>query len=95
MVRQWQELFNQRRYSFVDLHASPDFVKLAEAFDLPAMRISTRKELDAHLHDILTSDTGIVIDCRVAEEVNVFPMIPAGARVSNMVGKKGVSLHDE
>lgn len=95
MVRQWQELFNQRRYSFVDLHASPDFVKLAEAFDLPAMRISTRAELDAHLRDILTSDTGIVIDCRVAEEVNVFPMIPAGARVSNMVGKKGVSLHDE
>ena len=89
MVRQWQELFHDKRYSFVDLNASPDFVKLADAFDLPAIRITNRAELEEHLKAAIQSDKGIIIDCHVEEEVNVCPMIPAGARVTQMMGMKG------
>ncbi len=89
MVRQWQELFHDKRYSFVDLNASPDFVKLADAFGLPALRIGSRDEFVASFEQAIRSEQGVIIDCHVKEEVNVYPMIPAGARVSQMMGMKG------
>ena len=90
MVRQWQEIFNDRRYSFVDLDASPDFLKIAEAFDLPAVRIQNKAEFDKQFKELISSDTGVIIDCRVEKEANVMPMIPAGCAVTQMVGLKGV-----
>lgn len=90
MVRQWQEIFNDRRYSFVDLEVSPNFIKIAEAYDLPAVRLDSQAEFDAQFKDLIQSDTGVVIDCRVSRETNVFPMIPAGEPVKNMMGLKGV-----
>lgn len=90
MVRQWQELFNDRRYSFVDLEESPDFIKLAEAFNIPAERIEGKAEFQAKFADLITRPGGLLIDCRVAREANVLPMIPAGKNVPDMVGHKGV-----
>ncbi len=89
MVRQWQELFHDKRYSFVDLNASPDFVKLADAFGLPALRIGSREDFEASFTQAMKRNQGVIIDCHVKEEVNVYPMIPAGARVSQMMGMKG------
>ena len=90
MVRQWQEIFNDRRYSYVDLEVSPDFLKLADAFGLKADRLDTVEALDENLKRYITSPGSIVLDCRVSREDNVLPMIPAGGTVSGMMGKKGV-----
>ena len=90
MVRQWQQIFNDRRYSYVDLETSPDFLKLADAFDLKAARIDNVEDFNKEFKSFITSDESIILDCRVAREDNVLPMIPAGGTVSGMMGKKGV-----
>ena len=90
MVRQWQELFKDRRYSFVDLECNPDFVKIAEAYGIKSERLKTKEDLKNRLKDLILSDEGAIIDCIVEKEENVFPMIPAGKTVSQMIGKKGV-----
>ena len=90
MVRQWQQIFNNRRYSYVDLETSPDFLKLADAFDLKAARIDNVEDFNKEFKSFITSDESIILDCRVAREDNVLPMIPAGGTVSGMMGKKGV-----
>lgn len=94
MVRQWQELFKDRRYSSVDLSINPDFIKIAEAYGLRAERIENKKELKKKLKSLIESAEGVVIDCIVEKEENVFPMIPAGTSVAQMMGKRGV-LEDE
>ena len=90
MVRQWQELFKDRRYSFVDLECNPDFVKIADAYGIKAERLKTKADLENKLKDFILSDEGVILDCIVEREENVFPMIPAGKTVSQMIGKKGV-----
>ncbi len=90
MVRQWQELFKDRRYSFVDLECNPDFVKIADAYGIKAERLKTKDDLKNKLKDFILSDEGVILDCIVEREENVFPMIPAGKTVSQMIGKKGV-----
>ena len=90
MVRQWQELFKDRRYSFVELECNPDFVKIAEAYGIKSERLKTKEDLKNRLKDLILSDEGAIIDCIVEKEENVFPTIPAGKTVSQMIGKKGV-----
>ena len=90
MVRQWQELFHDRRYSFVDLTYNPDFTKIAEAYGIKGVKIKTKEDLKTKLKELIESDEGVIIDCIVEKEENVYPMIPAGTSVSQMVGKKGV-----
>lgn len=90
MVRQWQEMFNDGRYSFVDLSINPDFGKIAEAYDLEYAKIESKEELDKKLRGLIESDKATIIECRVEKEVNVLPMIPSGSSVANMVGKRGV-----
>ena len=94
MVRQWQELFKDRRYSFVELECNPDFVKIAEAYGIKSERLKTKEDLKNRLKDLILSDEGAIIDCIVEKEENVFPMIPAGKTVSQMIGKKGVLEND-
>ena len=88
MVRQWQELFWDRRYSAVDMGASPDWVKLAEAFGAKGMRIEKKAEL---LVDGMKAAPGRrtarwSCDVRVTQEENCYPMIPAGQAARDMVG---------
>jgi acetolactate synthase-1/2/3 large subunit len=85
MVRQWQDLFWRKRYSQVEL-TSPDFVKLAEAHGCPASRATTPEEADAAMeHALAYSDGPIFVEFAVAREDNVYPMIPAGQTVNEML----------
>jgi len=85
MVRQWQELFYNERYSETDLQASPDFVRLAESYGAVGYRACTPEEFDDALESALQiADRPTVIDCRVPTTENVYPMIPAGESVDEM-----------
>ena len=89
MVRQWQELFTQHRYSFVDLEVNPDFETLAKAYGVQGVTLSTIEDLRSQLRDLILSDEPVVINCVVEREENVFPMIPAGCSAKDMIGLKG------
>ena len=89
MVRQWQELFNNHRYSFVDLSINPDFETLAKAYGVHGVTLSTIEDLRSQLRDLILSDEPVVINCVVEKEENVFPMIPAGCSAKDMIGLKG------
>jgi acetolactate synthase-1/2/3 large subunit len=85
MVRQWQELFYDRAYSEVDMRGTPDFVKLAEAYGAVGMRATHPSELRATLEAALAVPGVVVVDVAVTEEENVYPMIPPGAGLKEMV----------
>ncbi len=86
MVRQWQEFFYQERYSESLLNIQPDFVKLADSYDIKGVRLETQEQLVAELPSLLQSDEPVVIDCRVLRQENVFPMIAPGKGLHEMIG---------
>jgi acetolactate synthase-1/2/3 large subunit len=79
MVRQWQEMFYSRRYSHVGMKYFPDFVKVAEAYGATGLRVTKPEELRPILERALATPGVVITDVIVAEEENVYPMIPAGA----------------
>jgi len=83
MVRQWQELFNERRYSFVDIE-SPDFVALAAAYRIPGKMIDQRADLQSALKEMIDSKGSFLLEVMVTKENNVFPMVPQGCSVSEI-----------
>lgn len=83
MVRQWQELFNERRYSFVDIQ-SPDFVKLAGAYGIKGNSVQDRKDLEPALKEMLSHKGSYLLEVIVTRENNVFPMVPQGCSVSEI-----------
>ncbi|WP_134684677.1 biosynthetic-type acetolactate synthase large subunit [Brevibacillus migulae] len=85
MVRQWQETFYDSRYSQIDLTCSPDFVKLAEAYGVKGMRATTSEEAKAVWAEALAYDGPVVIDFRVANMENVWPMVAPGDTLDQMV----------
>jgi len=86
MVRQWQELFYENRYSEVDLNVQPDFVKLAEAYGAVGLRASVKDEVIPVIEQALkVRDRPVVIDFVTTLEDNVYPMVPAGGAVSDIV----------
>ena len=85
MVRQWQDLNYEGRYSESYSDALPDFVKLAEAFGHKGIRVTKPEELDAAILEMINSDCGVVVDCRIAKLENCFPMVPAGAAHHEML----------
>ncbi|MDQ4072484.1 MAG: biosynthetic-type acetolactate synthase large subunit [Actinomycetota bacterium] len=86
MVRQWQELFWDRRYSAVDMGASPDWVKLAEAFGIKGVQLTRKESLVDDMKEALAEDGPVLVDVRVTPEENCYPMIPAGQAARDMVG---------
>ena len=86
MVRQWQELFWDRRYSHVDMGQFPDFVKVAEAYGATGMRFEDKKTLASDMKEALATDGPVLVDVRVTREENTYPMIPAGQPARDMVG---------
>jgi len=84
MVRQWQQLFYERRYSSVDL-VNPDFVKIAEGFGVPGRRIDQSDQLEAAVAEMLRHDGPYLLHVRVEKEENVFPMVPSGKAVDEIV----------
>ncbi len=85
MVRQWQELFYQKRYASTCIACQPDFVKLAEAYGAEGYRAIRPDEVEEVLRVALASDRPALIDFRIKREANVWPMVPAGASISNML----------
>jgi acetolactate synthase-1/2/3 large subunit len=85
MVRQWQELFWDRRYSSVEMGASPDWVKLAEAFGAKGMRCDNSADLEEQMVAALEHDGPVLLDVRVVREENCYPMIPPGSAARDMV----------
>jgi len=87
MVRQWQELFYDKRYSQVDLNVgTPDFVKLADAYGIRGVRVTQIEDVEAVLKQAIESREPVLIDFVVAREENVFPMVAPGASIDEMLG---------
>lgn len=85
MVRQWQELFYEKRYSAVKFTTLPDFVKIAEAYGAVGMRITKPQEVEPTLKKILSLDKLVILDVIIAPEEGVFPMVPAGKATTEMI----------
>ncbi len=83
MVRQWQQLFFEKRYSETEMQ-NPDFIKISEAFGIEAKKVKTREELPQALDAMLASPNAFFLEVVVAKEDNVFPMVPSGASVSEI-----------
>jgi acetolactate synthase-1/2/3 large subunit len=84
MVRQWQELFYGKRYVATPL-SSPDFVKVAEAYGLPGLRVKTREEVVPAIKKAMAEPGPFLIDFIVEPEENVFPMVPPGASLAEVI----------
>ncbi len=89
MVRQWQKVFYERRFSATDPHRLTDFVKLAEAFGCKGMRIETAADVEPVLRGALSDGGPVVVDCRISPDVNVLPMIPPGGTVEDIIEDMG------
>ncbi len=85
MVRQWQELFYKKNYSYTNMEAQPDFVKLAEAYGAEGYRITKASQMEATLKKALSSPNTAIIDVIVEREENVYPIVPAGAALDEML----------
>ena len=85
MVRQWQELTYESRYSNSYSDSLPDFVKLAEAYGWKGIRIEREEDLDASILAMIAHDGPVMVDCQVAKDANCFPMIPSGAAHTDML----------
>src|SRR4051794_6878845 len=86
MVRQWQELFWDRRYSAIDMGGTPDWVKLADAFGAVGMRVTHKDELTDAFQTAMKTEGPVLVDVQVTREENCYPMIPAGQAARDMVG---------
>jgi acetolactate synthase-1/2/3 large subunit len=91
MVRQWQELFYERRYSYTEL-PQVDFVGIAAAYGIPGLKVEEKDDVEAALKTAMETEGPFLIDFRIEREENVFPMVPAGAAISDMIG---CHIHDE
>jgi acetolactate synthase-1/2/3 large subunit len=86
MVRQWQELFWDKRYSQVDMGQWPDFVKVAEAYGASGIRLQDKRTLVEDMRAAIATDGPVMVDVRVTRQENTYPMIPAGKAARDMVG---------
>ena len=86
MVRQWQQLFWDKRYSHTCINFAPDFIKLADAYGCAGIRVEKKTEVIPAIKKALTiTDRPIIIDFRVAKEENVYPMVPAGKTIKDTI----------
>ncbi len=85
MVRQWQELFYEKRYTWTHMNHAPDFVKLAEAYGAAGYRITEEKDVDDVLHKAFNNNKTTIVDVHVNPEECVYPMVPAGAPLKDML----------
>jgi acetolactate synthase-1/2/3 large subunit len=85
MVRQWQELFYEKVYSFTRLENSPDFVKLAEAYGAKGLRCSRPEEVESILSQGLNTEGTVIMEFAVDKEESVYPMVPAGGAITEML----------
>jgi len=84
MVRQWQELFFEKRYSYTEM-INPDFVMIAQGYRIPALKVNNRAELEASIDEMLSSKEPFLLDVEVEKEENVLPMVPSGESLTNII----------
>ena len=84
MVRQWQELFFEKRYSFTEI-LSPDFVKVADAYGIPGRSVHNRSELESAMSTMIDHKGPYLLEVMIEKEDNIFPMVPAGKSVSQIM----------
>jgi acetolactate synthase I/II/III large subunit len=94
MVRQWQEFFFDRRYSATPMR-NPDFVKIAEANGLTGLLVTQRSEVEAAVHKAQETEGTVVVEFRVEKEDSVYPMVPAGADLHNMIRRPITALEEK
>ena len=92
MVHQWQSLFYHRRFSFTELAANPDFVKLADAYGWQARRIERPEEVDGALDEMLAADGPYLLDVAIPMDQTVYPMVAPGAPIDDIIGALDVTL---
>jgi acetolactate synthase-1/2/3 large subunit len=85
MVRQWQELFYEKRYACTELNGVPDFVKLAEAYGAVGLRATKPEQVEAVLEKALSVKRPVIMDFVVEREECVYPMVPSGAPITEML----------
>lgn len=86
MVRQWQQLFYKKRYAYTDISKQPDFVKLAEAYGAVGIRVTKKEDVIPAIQKALKiTDKPTIIDFKIEREENVFPMVPAGSAINEMI----------
>jgi acetolactate synthase-1/2/3 large subunit len=85
MVRQWQELFFDRRYAATDIEQAPDFVKLAESYGAVGLRATRLEEVEPVLREGLNTPEPVIMDFWVDREEGVYPMVPAGKPITEML----------
>ena len=93
MVRQWQELFFDRRYSSTPMH-NPDFMKLCDGFGVQSAQVKERAHLDEEIKKMLDYDGAYLLEVLVEPEENVFPMVPSGASVSDVLLGENLKADD-
>ena len=88
MVRQWQELFYNKRYAHTDLVATgnPDFMKIAEAYGAMGIRVTEKEEVEPAIRMAIKHNGPVFVDIIIDREENVFPMVPAGQAINRMIG---------
>jgi acetolactate synthase-1/2/3 large subunit len=84
MVRQWQQLFFEKRYSFTEMK-NPDFVGIAKAYGLASQKVTSRDQLEGAIQEMIDHKGPYVLEVVVEQEDNVFPMIPTGASISDII----------
>lgn len=85
MVRQWQELFFDNRFSHSDMNYNPDFIKIAEGYDIPAMRITEADEVEEALDFLLNTDDSCIVEAVIPQSEKVYPMVASGQKYEQMV----------
>ncbi len=86
MVRQWQQLFFNKKYAFTDLNNNPDFVDIANAYGIKGIRLEKKEDTENILKEMIAHNGPVLVDARVEREENVFPMVPAGEAIDRMIG---------
>ncbi len=89
MVRQWQDFFYDKVYTATSYSANPDFVKLAEAYGIPGIRVTDKSQVESSIRQAMMEPGPVVVDFLVEPEENVFPMIPAGESLAEMLEEPG------
>jgi len=85
MVRQWQQLFYGRRYANTNIEVQPDFVKLSESYGIAAKRVEDKKDIEQALIEMIDYKGPYILDIKIEREENVYPMVPGGAPLSDMI----------
>ncbi|MEO5376841.1 MAG: biosynthetic-type acetolactate synthase large subunit [Magnetococcus sp. DMHC-6] len=94
MVRQWQEFFYEKRYSQSDMSVQPDFIQLAQAYGATGLKAERPSEVEPVIRQALATKGAVIMDFRVNKETNVYPMVPAGKAIHEMILPDGAAINE-